>query len=617
MIRHLMIAAAGLSTALVFAETASAQAGLESPVGNRLIFVAYGDTRPNFYPFGGQAKHQALTDAIKRHDAHLANEVDLVLNTGDLIFADVPLTDRDWKPAWKALANLRAGAHPLFVYPALGNHELLTLSGGSGGSEEDEMVRAIWRWGGEDDPGKGTSELLDVGLLAQLGWLGELPPSMADELDVKASPEDLRALWVQLTADVAERLPEADRQSLATAGRSTRVAVRTAALRNAGSEELAGRIAQSSPREILEVLHTVDDLGERASDATHARLAREALARLGDPSTPQFAQARERLKPAVRHLRALLSMHRQVSGAQHDQRWLTELFESPAGSASKSWKVFREKLLEKLGPYLKTSTSLAALPVDDDGFTGPSWYYTDRRLPGGAGAVRFIACNSSLAPVKRLAPGKSAVLDQEAFLVDAIKTHDGPIVIFEHHPPVSIGKHGGKLEATKDLISGFRDLVYGRVFSKLSAAEQRRVWALIGGHDHDYQRIVDGGRGTAIVVSGGGGVPLRDRGQTGAELGAYLARVGEQMGTTLDPDPVWRRAYNFVSCEASPGKMEFRVYGLCESGQTMDDAEFERRLPAALDAQLVVDSRLVDHFVIREAASGARIVESLPTAGCP
>ncbi|MBI3891937.1 MAG: hypothetical protein HY303_10460, partial [Candidatus Wallbacteria bacterium] len=35
----------------------AASNGLDVNVGSKLIFAAYGDTRPSFYPFGDQAKH--------------------------------------------------------------------------------------------------------------------------------------------------------------------------------------------------------------------------------------------------------------------------------------------------------------------------------------------------------------------------------------------------------------------------------------------------------------------------------------------------------------------------------------------------------------------------------
>ncbi|MBI3891907.1 MAG: hypothetical protein HY303_10305 [Candidatus Wallbacteria bacterium] len=607
----------GAFLAALAGPAAAASNGLDVSVGSKLIFAAYGDTRPSFYPFGDQAKHLALTKAIQQFDSRNAGELDLVLVTGDLIFADVPGTDRDWKPAWEALANMRSGSHPLYVYPALGNHELLGLSDNTGDPDTDKLIRALWQWGGSSVSIQAERPLEPM-VLAQMTHLSQLYPLLSRQLPSDLTEFDLRVLWIQLASDAVGRLPEPDRQALEKARRDARMQLRLALVKGTRVDVLARNLASGQPRTILETLHAVDEAAKAANPSSPlALLARDAMARLGDPATPEFKLLARALQPTLSHLKALQALTFQTSGEEHERRWLQEVSAAPDKAAVKSWGTFREHLLKKLGSYLQDTTSLAGQPTLTPGWTGPTWYYTDRLIPGGGGkAVRFIAANSNLSTIVST-PNTPAALDQEAFLVEAIRSAGGPVVLFDHHPPVSIGSHGGSFNPMTDLISAFREMLYKRVFPKLSAEEQKRIWTIITGHDHDYERMVDRTRGTALLVSGGGGVPLKTKRLPPDQIGAYLTRAGQIMGATLDSHPIWYKPYNFIACEVTPGKMEFRVYGLCEPGShTMDDPDFQRQLPSAIDAELADDSKLIDHFTIQEDAAGTRTVTDASAAGC-
>ncbi len=599
------------------AETPGLQAGADIDTGSKLIFVAYGDTRPNRWPFGKQSKHQDIAKAIRSYDGHTGGEVDAVLITGDLIFADVPFTSKDWKPAWKALARLRSGDHPLAVYPTLGNHELLAMKQLEAGPLATAGIRTlaeeILRWGA-DDAALAQSPLQPI-LLTQMTHLAELHPHLASLLPQGADRAYLRQLWIQMSDDVVNRLSAGEREELEQTRHDARVMLNSAARKKTKPQELARGLTALPGRIVLEALKAVHDEVD-AAEKPVSDLAQAALDHITDVTTTEYASLKGQLGPVLDHLLALQALAREA-GPLHGSRWLKELAENPTAAPQKSWRIFKKNLLDKLGSYLKDTTSLAGLPINTRSFTGPSWYYTDLRIPGTDTSVRFIACNSNLASM--VEPGELALdLDQRAFLVEAIKSHDGPVVLFEHHPPVSVGSHGGQFNKSGDLISGFRELLYESVFSELSPAEQSRIWAIIGGHDHDYQRVVDAGRGTAIVVSGGGGVPLRDSHMNPEQGSKYLTQVEAQMGTTLQKEFVWSKAYGFVACEVTADRMEFRVYGLCEpADETLDDPEFTRLLPESLQAQLGDSSKLVDRFVIRQGEGGQRTVESLPTAGCP
>ncbi len=636
-----LLSALSLAAASLPAAPPSASSGLAIEPGRRLVFVAYGDTRPNLYPFGKQRKHRALTQAIRQYDAARQGEVDAVLVSGDLIFADVPWTDRDWAPAYEAMAVLRERPHPLLLYPALGNHELLTLSDQADDDKVREMVGALWRWGGSEAQLEATLPLRPV-VLAQMTHLAELAPAgqasagqgpagqasaelasagqatagqaslLARQLPAGFQANDFRVLWNQMSSEVVDRLPEGARESLARAARNARVAVRLAALRGRSPASLAAELAGREPDMALERVHSVVNMTrETGLDPAVARLAAEALGLLADPSSPAGRLLHASLGTVFEHLAALRALATQAGG-EHERLWLGEVAADSRAAFGKSWTVMKEHYAGRLPESLLRASSLAALPHDRPGFVGPSWYYTDRAMPGVEGrAVRFVTLNSNLATVAS-GPGTEPLLDQEAFLADAIRSATGPVVLLAHHAPVSIGPHGGAFDPAGDLISALREMVYRRVFPRLSAEEQRRVWTLICGHDHDLQRLVDVDRGTAILVSGGGGVPLKDQRVPPAETPAYLARCGQLMGTTLGPEPRLAKAYSFLACDVTPGRMEFRVFGVVEpAGGTMDDSELERALPGAVAGQLADDGKLLEHFVIRERPDGSRVIEDL------
>ncbi|MBI4871109.1 MAG: hypothetical protein HY814_06040 [Candidatus Riflebacteria bacterium] len=590
---------------------AAAQPGSMPDSGQRLLFVAYGDTRPNLYPFGKQEKHQALTRAILRYDAFHKGEVDAVLVSGDYIFADVPLTDRDWNAAHAALANFRSGPRPLLLYPTLGNHELVTLSDHVDDDKTRQMVDALWRWGGSPVAVAANGPLLPV-VLAQETHLAELHPWLSRHFPSDITANDCRVLWNQLASDAVGRLPDADREGLEKARRSARILVRLAAVRGDTPAALAAELASRPSRTLLESLHAALQLvAQGASEAASTRLGRAALARLGDPSTPEFQLLHRNLGPVFDHLKGLRALAQQA-GSKHEKTWLTELQGAPDRAFVKNWAVFKKHLLDPYKSSVLETTSLARVPGLGAGGVGPSWYYTDRPLPGaGDRSVRFIVLNSNLATISN-APGLPPVLAQEDFLADAIRSASGPVVVMAHHSPVSVGPHGGLLDPENDLISAWREMVYRRVFPRLTVQEQHRVWAFIAGHDHDLQRLIDRARGTVLLVSGGGGVPLKEKGVPADRVPAYLEQAGRLMDTTLDPHPMRDLAYHFVACEVTPGKMEFRTFGLREpAGKTMDDPDFVRELPAVIEAQLADDSKLLDHFVIRELPDGTRVIEEL------
>lgn len=131
--------------------------------------------------------------------------------------------------------------------------------------------------------------------------------------------------------------------------------------------------------------------------------------------------------------------------------------------------------------------------------------YYSKVLENGSVRVKLIALDTNCLDSK----------SQQDFFAGEVKSFDGPIVIFGHHPPVDYEKPG----ASWDLVPGWGrhdDEVMKRYFSY---PEGSKIVLWIFGHVHDYQRrgpTAVGQPTTApvMLVAGGGGASL-DQGPAG------------------------------------------------------------------------------------------------------
>jgi len=84
--------------------------------------------------------------------------------------------------------------------------------------------------------------------------------------------------------------------------------------------------------------------------------------------------------------------------------------------------------------------------------------------------------------------------EQYRFLMDALKNAEGssPIIVVMHEPPFSWGRHGSHQAVIDTWVPLF---------------EKYGVDLVLGGHDHDYQRIGPI-NGVNYIVTGGGGAPI-------------------------------------------------------------------------------------------------------------
>ncbi len=105
---------------------------------------------------------------------------------------------------------------------------------------------------------------------------------------------------------------------------------------------------------------------------------------------------------------------------------------------------------------------------------------------------------------------------QMAFLDDVLNTVPAKQrFISLHHGPLSSGAHGGHPSGP----------------ALLRRAHQHGVTAILAGHDHLYERILDGA--LSVVVTGGGGAPLYARGHAVQGSQAF-ASAFNWVGLTLD-----------------------------------------------------------------------------------
>lgn len=170
------------------------------------------------------------------------------------------------------------------------------------------------------------------------------------------------------------------------------------------------------------------------------------------------------------------------------------------------------------------------------------------------GRTLFIALDSN----RPIDPGQP----QGRFLERVLKDHADATwkFIALHHGPLSSGRHGPSAASPY--------LMY--------QAQQNGVTAFFAGHDHLYERIVQGG--VTVLVSGGGGAPLYQRWRFTEGSQAFVS------------------TYNWVRVDLASKTGTVTAYGL--EGTVLDRG----RLPAAAEKRALRKDALVP------ALSGAALV---------
>ncbi|HVY60597.1 MAG TPA: metallophosphoesterase [Planctomycetota bacterium] len=173
------------------------------------------------------------------------------------------------------------------------------------------------------------------------------------------------------------------------------------------------------------------------------------------------------------------------------------------------------------------------------------------------GAVHFVSLDGSDDELPADHP-QYAWLERDLAAVPA----DRGIVIFQHFPIYSSGRHGMFVDSPG---VGKRLLPYLRRFG---------VGLFLCGHDHDYERSHPVEGGTTFVVSGGGGGELN---QPSKE---------HPCGWSIDPPPAWSAAralrYHFTKLAVAPDGRSAALEAIDRDGQVFDRATVALRYsPAA------------------------------------
>lgn len=175
------------------------------------------------------------------------------------------------------------------------------------------------------------------------------------------------------------------------------------------------------------------------------------------------------------------------------------------------------------------------------------------------GWVRFIALDSN--PMTD--PGhywsrevQIKYSDEEIhWMVARIKEHQGPVFLFMHHPPFSVGFHHAEWQADS-VLSNRRELM-------MRALHEAGIAVLATGHEHDYERALFTWPDAVLIdiVTGGGGAPLHAI-PPPAESARLFAEY-QVAGSTVKPENVVTGAFNnFIHVRLWFGGGEIYAYAV-------------------------------------------------------
>ena len=229
------------------------------------------------------------------------------------------------------------------------------------------------------------------------------------------------------------------------------------------------------------------------------------------------------------------------------------------------------------------------LPVSSDRL-----YYC---LDSADGWVRFIALDSNpiVGAQARWTREAQVKYSQEEFTwaVARIREHEGPVIVFMHHPPMSAGFHRSEWQRDSVLVQ--------RREAMIRALHEAGLGVLLTGHEHTYQRALLTWPDAVLVcvVSGGAGAPLHAL--PSREVAKSLFAEYHIAGGSVLPENVYTaEAFHFLLVRIWFGGGELVAYAVDAKGKT---TAIDR---VAIDLKRYGTPQIDQHKVVIPRAKGPK-----------
>lgn len=213
------------------------------------------------------------------------------------------------------------------------------------------------------------------------------------------------------------------------------------------------------------------------------------------------------------------------------------------------------------------------------------------------GWVRFIALDSNPVVDARGRWTREAQVkyshEEFAWAVDRIREHEGPVIVFMHHPPMSAGFHRGEWQRDSVLTRRREDMI--------RALHDAGLGILVTGHEHTYQRALLTWPDAVLicVVSGGAGAPLHAL--PPRDVAKSLFAQYEIAGGTVKPENVYTaEAFHFMLMRIWFGGGEFFTYAVDAKGRP---TQIDR---VAIDLARYGTPQIDQHKIVIPRASGPK-----------
>ncbi len=183
--------------------------------------------------------------------------------------------------------------------------------------------------------------------------------------------------------------------------------------------------------------------------------------------------------------------------------------------------------------------------------------------------------------------------EEFAWAVARIREHEGPVVVFMHHPPMSAGFHRMEWQRDSVLTKRREDMI--------RALHEAGLGILVTGHEHTYQRALLTWPDAVLVcvVSGGAGAPLHAL--PSREVAKTLFAEYRIAGGVVKPENVYTaEAFHFLLMRIWFGGGEFFTYAVDAKGRP---TQIDR---VAIDLKRFGTPQIDQHKIVIPRASGPK-----------